>query len=191
MMLRSVLVLLMILGLVPAWAGEQARPDAEMRALLRDAITRAESFRDRFEAEVWLTDMGNRLARRWRRIPLRERVHILRAVHREATAAGLPPELVLAVIEVESGFDRFALSSAGARGLMQVMPFWVDEIGRPEDNLFDIDTNLRYGCAILKLYLEREHGDLGRALARYNGSIGKRWYPDRVFTALRERWFRQ
>ncbi|RMG27507.1 MAG: lytic transglycosylase domain-containing protein, partial [Gammaproteobacteria bacterium] len=164
--------LLLWIALSPAWAGEQARPDAETRALLRAAIAKAESFRDRFEAEVWLTDMGQRLARWAGEIPARERVHILRAVHREATAAGLPPELVLAVIEVESHFDHFALSPAGARGLMQVMPFWVEEIGRPDDDLFDIDTNLRYGCAILRLYLDQEKGDLDRALARYNGSIG-------------------
>ena len=189
-MLRPALVLLMISGLTPAWAGEQARPDDEMRTLLRAAVEQAGSFQDRFEAEVWLTDMGLRLARRWKRIPATERVHILRAAHREATAAGLPPELVLAVIEVESGFDRFAISEAGARGLMQVMPFWRDEIGRPDDDLFDIDTNLRYGCAILKIYLDREGGDLGRALARYHGSPGKRGYPERVFAALRSRWYR-
>ena len=190
-MRRLLLLIPVLVWILPAKAGEQARPDAQARALLRSAIARAESFPDRFEAEVWLTDMSQRLARRHRRIPAPERLHILRAAHREASAAGLPPELVLAVIEVESGFDRFAISSAGARGLMQVMPFWVEAIGRPGDNLFDIDTNLRYGCAILRLYLDREQGDLGRALARYNGSSGRRWYPDRVFAALRSRWFRQ
>ena len=173
-----------------AQAGTQARPDPELRRLLRTAITQAASFEDRFEAEVWLTDMAHRL-NRWDHIPAEERMTILRIVHQEATRAGLPPELVLAVIEVESGFDRFAISSAGARGLMQVMPFWVDEIGRPEDDLFDIRTNIRYGCAILKLYLEREGGDYQRALARYNGSLGKRRYPLKVLTALNQRWYRQ
>jgi soluble lytic murein transglycosylase-like protein len=92
---------------------------------------------------------------------------------------------------VESNFDRFAISSAGARGLMQVMPFWLDEIGRPDDDLFDIETNLRFGCTILRHYLDRERGDRVRALARYNGSLGQTWYPQRVFTALSQRWFQQ
>jgi soluble lytic murein transglycosylase-like protein len=116
---------------------------------------------------------------------------ILRLAHREARRAGLPPELVLAVINVESNFDRFAISNAGAEGLMQVMPFWLDEIGHPDDNLFDIGTNLRLGCTILKLYLKREHGNMHRALARYNGSIGEHWYPQRVFKALRTTWYSQ
>ena len=120
-----------------------------------------------------------------------ERLEILKLAHAEATRASLAPELVLAVIDVESNFDRFALSHAGARGLMQVMPFWLDELGRPEDNLFRIDTNLRYGCTILKYYLDRENGDLIKGLARYNGSVGKRWYGDRVIDKLRLKWFRQ
>ncbi len=118
-----------------------------------------------------------------------ERLEILRNVHREASAAGLDPELVLAVIDVESNFDRFAISSAGARGLMQVMPFWLEELGRPDDNLFRIRTNLSFGCAILRIYLDMERNNLSRALARYNGSLGKTWYPERVFKALRARWF--
>ena len=96
---------------------------------------------------------------------------------------------MLSVIQVESNFDRFAVSVAGALGLMQVMPFWLDEIGRPGDNLLDIRTNLRFGCTILRYYLDREQGHLSRALARYNGSVGKTWYPDRVFRALRTRWY--
>jgi len=173
-----------------AQGGTQARPDPELRRLLTAAIEEAGSFSDRFEAEVWLTDMSHRL-RRWDHIPADERIAILRTVHQEASRAGLPPELVLAVIEVESDFDRFAISSAGARGLMQVMPFWVEEIGRPGDDLFDIRTNIRYGCAILRLYLEREGGDYQRALARYNGSLGQRRYPLKVLTALNRRWYRQ
>ncbi len=171
-------------------AGTQARPDPELRRLLAAAIARADSFQDRFDAEVWLTDMAHRL-QRWRRIPAAERLTILRTVHQEATRAGLPPELVLAIIEVESDFDRFAISDSGARGLMQVMPFWVRAIGRPDDDLFDIRTNIRYGCAILRLYLDRAGGDYQRALARYNGSPGSRRYPVRVFTALQRRWYRQ
>ena len=97
---------------------------------------------------------------------------------------------MLAVIDVESGFDRFAISRVGALGLMQIMPFWLKELKQPQANLFDIATNLRLGCTILKYYLDHENGDLRRALARYNGSHGKRHYPDKVFTALSERWFR-
>ena len=103
-------------------------------------------------------------------------------------ARGLPPELVLAVIEVESHFDRFAVSRVGAQGMMQVMPFWKDEIGRPDDNLTHNPTNLEYGCRILQFYLQRENGNLHRALARYNGSVGQRVYSDKVYRAWRNRW---
>ena len=128
--------------------------DDALRGLLRAAVEESESFADRFEAEVWLTDMSNRLARR---MPdAAERIELLRLIHQEATRAELPPELVLAVIEVESGFDRFAVSVAGARGLMQIMPFWLHEIGRPDDNLMHAQTNLRMGCTILKYYLDME-----------------------------------
>lgn len=171
-------------------AAVQERPDAADRVLLSQAITTAESFDDRFDAEVWLTDMANRL-RRWDEIPVEERILILKTVHQEATHAGLAPELVLSVIHVESNFDRFAISSAGARGLMQVMPFWLDELNRPDDDLFDIRTNIRFGCTILRHYLDREKGNHSRALARYNGSVGKTWYPMRVFEAMRKRWYLQ
>ena len=127
-----------------------------------------------------------------KKIPVADaRVSFLKSVHREALRAGLRPELVLAVIETESNFDRFAISSAGARGLMQIMPFWLEQIGRPDDNLFDIDTNLRYGCTILRYYLNEEKGDRRRALARYNGSPGRNHYPARVFELWNTRWFPQ
>ena len=170
-------------------AATQERPDNQMRRMLTEAIAAADSFEDRFDAEVWLTDMSIRLQRKVK--DPEERLLILKTAHYEATRADLPPELVLAVIDIESNFDRFAISHAGARGLMQVMPFWLDEIGRPGDDLFDIHTNLRFGCTILKLYLERERGDRTRALARYNGSIGKVWYPQRVYRALSKRWYRR
>jgi soluble lytic murein transglycosylase-like protein len=186
---RTWLLLCLLTLAAPAGANLPQAPDPELRAALREAAASTDSFRDRFEAEVWLTDMNRRLERR---VPdHEERLAILRAVHYEASRAGLPPELVLALIEVESNFDRFAISHAGARGLMQVMPFWLDEIGRPDDDLFDIETNLRFGCTILRHYLDRERGDRVRALARYNGSLGQTWYPQRVFTALSQRWFQQ
>lgn len=173
----------------PAAASSGQAPDPELRRALREAVAATDSFRNRFDAQVWLLDMSARLDSR---LPDPERrLRLLRAVHYEATRAGLEPEWVLAVIEVESAFNRFALSSAGARGLMQVMPFWLEEIGRPEDNLFEVTTNLRMGCTILAHYLEREDGDLTRALARYNGSVGESWYPARVYRALEERWYPQ
>ena len=117
-----------------------------------------------------------------------QRLQLLRQIHAAATAAELPPELVLAVIEVESHFDRFAISRVGAQGMMQVMPFWKDEIGRPEDNLTHNKTNFAYGCRILQFYLQREKGRLHPALARYNGSYGSRVYSDKVYRAWRDHW---
>lgn len=161
--------------------------DQELRTLLKQTVTGANSFQDRFEAEVWLVDMSARLDRY---IPNdKNRLEVLRLIHSEATRAGLKPELVLSVIQIESHFDHYALSTAGAQGLMQVMPFWKREIGRPGDNLMDIQTNLRYGCTILSYYLKKEKGDLIRALARYNGSLGKTKYPEKVLLAWEDRWF--
>ena len=168
-------------------AAEQV-PDPELREVLRAAASEADSFDDRFHAEVWLTDMSSRLARQVSDPD--ERIEILTRVHYEAARVDLPPELILAVIEVESNFDRYAVSVAGALGLMQVMPFWKDEIGRPDDNLNHIDTNLRYGCTILRFYLDKENGDLRRALGRYNGSLGKRKYPNKVIDKLSTKWFK-
>ena len=163
--------------------------DPQLRQTLIAAIEESDSFDDRFHAEVWLTDMSTRLSSQ---VPdTAERLEILRIVHRQATRAGLPPELVLAVIDVESNFDRYAISSASALGLMQVMPFWVKEVGQEDKNLlFDVEFNVLLGCRILKYYLDMEDGDLIQGLARYNGSRGKRWYGDRVLDRLRLKWFR-
>ncbi len=185
----SLAVMMFLMQNVHARTGMPSAIDPELRNALHEALTDTRSFDDRFTAEVWLQDMSQRLVRR---IPdVEQRIALLKIIHEEATRAGLPPELVLAVIEVESNFDRWAISRAGAQGLMQVMPFWLDELGRPGDNLHQVRTNLRMGCTILKYYLDRERGDLRPALARYNGSAGKRHYPDRVFNALSNRWFRQ
>lgn len=163
--------------------------DPALREILSTAVTQAGSFEDRFDAEVWLTDMSQRLARQ---VPqLDERLEILRTVHEQASRAELPPELVLAVIDVESNFDRFAISRARALGLMQIMPFWVAELGYEDVNeLFDIEFNILLGCHILKYYLEMERGNMIRGLARYNGSLGQRWYADRVMDRLRAKWFK-
>lgn len=138
------------------------------------------------EAVDWLSEMSRRLEKR---IPNREyRLELLRAVHYEASRAGLDPQLVLGLMQIESGFRKYAVSSAGARGFMQVMPFWVKLIGRPDDNLFHLRTNLRYGCTILRHYLDIEKGDLFRALGRYNGSLGKPEYPNIVRAAWQNQW---
>jgi len=174
-------------GAIPADARSGADP--RLREILIEAVAEASSFEDRFAAEVWLTDMSQRLARQ---VPdLSERLEILKIVHHEATASEVAPELVLAVIDVESGFDRYAISSASALGLMQIMPFWVKEVGRDDKNaLFDIRFNILLGCRILKYYLDMEQGDLVGGLGRYNGSYGRRSYADRVIDRLRTKWFR-
>lgn len=178
----------LLLLATPIGAVAEQVPDPELREVLRVAASEADSFEDRFDAEVWLTDMSTRLARQ---VPdPEERMEILTRVHFEAARVDLPPELILAVIDVESNFDRYAISVAGALGLMQVMPFWKDEIGRPDDNLNRIDTNLRYGCTILRYYINKESGDLRRALGRYNGSLGKRKYPNKVVDKLSNKWFK-
>jgi soluble lytic murein transglycosylase-like protein len=185
--LRIRLLSLLVALSLPLSALAETGPDPELRDALRTAANEAPSFPDRFEAEVWLTDMSQRLARQVK--DPQERIRILTLVHLEATRVKLPPELILAVIEVESNFDRYAVSVAGAIGLMQIMPFWLDEIGRPDDNLLHIDTNLRYGCTILRFYYDKENGDLRRALGRYNGSLGKRKYPNKVIDKLSKKWF--
>lgn len=180
--------LLLILILTSTTSLAQTQPNPELRRLLIEAVNDSSSFEDRFDAEVWLTDMSGRLARQ---VPdTRERLKLLKQIHFEATRKGLYPELVLAVIDIESNFDRFAISSAGAIGLMQVMSFWLKEIGRPDDNLVNAQTNLRMGCTILKYYLDLENQDLIRGLARYNGSKGRRKYGDMVIDRLNRKWYR-
>ena len=161
--------------------------DPELRAELMRTIASADSFQDRFDAEVWLLDMSTRMTPYIR--DEQQRLRLLRLVHQAATRAGLKPDLVLAVMHVESLFDPYALSYVGAQGVMQVMPFWKAEIGRPDDNLIDLATNLQYGCAILKFYLDKENGNLRRALARYNGSLGSNRYPDKVLDYWYSYWY--
>ncbi len=177
---------------VAAWAGaQQYEPLADsvrarLSRLVADKAVPAMAFRSSTDAQRWLAEMDTRLARR---IPDRkQRLELLRTVHYEATRARLDPQLVLGVIEVESGFRKYAVSRAGARGYMQVMPFWVKLIGQPGHNLFHLRTNLAYGCAILRFYLDLEKGDYFRALGRYNGSLGQPDYPNLVLAAWRGRW---
>lgn len=167
--------------------GSDPELDPELRNFLKTTINDASSFKDRFDAEVWLIDMSGRL-KPFIKDP-KQRLELLKAVHQEATRAKLKPDLVLALIQIESHFDKYAVSRVGAQGLMQVMPFWKNEIGRPDDNLTDMNTNLRYGCRILQFYLKREKGRIAPALARYNGSYGKTWYSEKVMTAWQRRWY--
>ena len=187
--LSTALIPIILNALVVTHAyGDDRIVDPKLRQLLTDAISSSESFDDRFHAEVWLLDMSNRLQRYIN--DEQRRIILLKQLHHEASLAKLQPELVLAVIEVESHFDSYAVSSAGAQGIMQVMPFWLKEIGRPDDNLIVLHTNLRMGCTILKYYMDMENNDLHKALARYNGSRGSRVYSNKVLNALRNHWYK-
>jgi soluble lytic murein transglycosylase-like protein len=187
--------LLIIASLVSqlALAGEQryeplaASVQAALSSSVADRASPRLVFGNPAEGQAWLTGMSGRLARY---IPdERTRVDFLTTVHYESKRAGLDPELVLGVIDTESKFRKHAVSRAGARGYMQVMPFWTAMIGTAEQNLFNLRTNLRYGCVILRHYLDMERGDMQRALARYNGSLGKKsTYADNVLHAWRARW---
>jgi hypothetical protein len=183
----AVLAALAAFGLVaavPAYAGQQQydQLSASVRAGLSAMVSDDGSPEPVFPSEAakisWLTVQTERLEKRMPNID--ERVTFLKTVHYEATRAGLDPELVLGLIQAESAFRKYAVSSAGALGLMQVMPFWVKQIGRPADNLFHLRTNLRYGCTILRHYLDKEGGNLFLALGRYNGSRGRSEYPNTV-----------
>jgi len=186
---RSLSTLVLLGGLLlggliisPTLRAEDRPPlDSELKQLLQNTISRADSFEDRFDAEVWLTLMSSRL-KLYVKDP-KERLRLLQAIHRAATQAELQPAFVLAVIEVESGFNPYAVSRVGAQGLMQVMPFWKNEIGRADDNLTDMNTNLKYGCTILKHYIAKADGHMAEALARYNGSYGSYRYSIKVMDA--------
>ncbi len=184
-------LLALLVPLTALGGAQQYEPLADavrvrLSRLVSDRAQSAMVFRSTEDAQRWLQEMDARLARR---IPDRkQRVELLRTVHYEATRARLDPQLVLGVIEVESGFRKYAVSKAGARGYMQVMPFWTRLIGQPGHNLFHLRTNLAYGCAILRHYLDMEKGDYFRALGRYNGSLGKPEYPNLVLGAWRGRW---
>jgi soluble lytic murein transglycosylase-like protein len=187
---RALLVVALLAG--NAIAGEQKYEplaDAVRQRLNTQVTARAPArmhFRSEDDANRWLTAMEHRLEKR---IPDRQqRLELLRTLQYEATRARLDPQLVLGIIEVESGFRKYAVSLAGARGYMQVMPFWIKLIGEPKHNLFHLRTNLAYGCAILRLYVDQENGDYFRALARYNGSLGSAKYPRLVLAAWKGRW---
>ena len=180
-----------LLAAAPPSALAGAQQYEELSASVRASLARAVTDRDAVRNEdaetvAWVRAMHPRVSGRMRDDGAAR--EFLALVHYEARRAGLEPRLVLAVIDVESGFRKYAVSSAGARGYMQVMPFWVREIGMPGQSLFHPRTNLRYGCVILRHYLDIERGNLVNALGRYNGSLGKPGYPERVLAALRNRW---
>ena len=163
---------------------------ASVRAVLQHSVSDQAVtnpvFATQYEADVWLNEMSRRLQKRMPDTAYR--MDFLKTVHYEAKRAGLDPQMVLGLIEVESNFRKYAISNAGARGYMQVMPFWVKEIGTSDHNLFHLRTNLRYGCTILRYYLDMENGGLYRALGRYNGSLGRPEYPKMVQAAWRKYW---
>ena len=164
-------------------ARADAQRDPELKAVLEKAIAQAQCFTDQYDSAVWYTLMEPRLRKLVKQKD--ERLDILKQVYCETHRAGearLPPGLVMAVMAVESRFDRWAVSSAGAVGLMQVMPFWPERLGMRRYELIHVAPNIRMGCAILRFYLGYEHNDVRKALARYNGSIGRRDYPDLVLT---------
>lgn len=180
-------VVMVVLILVPVFNLYAAdKTDQELRQYLATSLASYPEFKDRFDAEVWLVDMSGRIS------PFisdpEQRLNLLRKVYHHANHFKLQPGLVLSVIEIESSFNPYAVSSAGAQGLMQVMPFWRKELGRESANLTDIDTNLKYGSAILSHYLKKEKGNITRALGRYNGSLGKYRYPTKVYKAWDSRW---
>jgi soluble lytic murein transglycosylase-like protein len=188
---RLLLAMALLLPL-PALAGAQIYEpladavQAALSAAIGDRAPPTLLFSNQQDARDWLMEMSRRLAKR---VPDRTvRLQLLKSVQYEATRAGLDPQLVLGLIDVESGFRKYAVSAAGARGYMQVMPFWVKLIGRPHDNLFHLRINLRYGCVILRHYLDIEDGDYFRALGRYNGTLGQMDYPRRVLAAWKIRW---
>ena len=171
------------------WACQHATAQSVDPALLdKLAFTLAEDHHtiDKFDAQVWLLASNQRLERYLKSQD--DRLALLGEVYQQSQRQQLDPDLVLAVMQVESAFNRYAISRVGAQGLMQIMPFWRAALGRPQDNLTDMETNVRYGTTILAHYLEVSDGDLVDALARYNGSRGRLDYPERVVSAWRKVW---
>jgi soluble lytic murein transglycosylase-like protein len=165
---------------------ESAARDTALLSKLAETLAANHQQTDRFDAEVWLMASNQRLTRYLD--DQSERLELLRIVYREAQRNELDPDLVLAVMQVESAFNRYAISRVGAQGLMQIMPFWRELLGRAQDNLMQVETNIIYGTTILAHYLEESGGDLVDALARYNGSRGRLDYPELVVAAWRKGW---
>jgi soluble lytic murein transglycosylase-like protein len=182
----SILCLVSLAALPLGSARADRQMDPELRGVIAEVIAPTECFEDKYDRAVWFASMEPRLARYVK--DTNERAQILHEVHCEAKRVDIPPELVLAVMDVESRFNRFAVSSAGAVGLMQVMPFWPSELGMGNEQLVRIGDNVRMGTTILGYYLRKERGNYQRALQRYNGSLGRPTYSDMVIDRLVSRW---
>lgn len=192
---RLISILCFILVLPCAFAGNQLKEilAPEVQAGLHTSIINPIKphlvFPNQEIADAWLKDMSGRL-KKW--LPddfLRNRY--LTIIQYEATRAGLDPQLVLSVITIEGKFNKYAIGTSGERGMMQVMPFWLDQIGNKNQDLFDVQTNIRYGCTILRYYLQKENGNVVRALARYNGALrlpNYAGYPTKVLNAYNKYW---
>jgi soluble lytic murein transglycosylase-like protein len=183
-----------MLASIPSAANAGNQVEEALSANVQASLHRAVSdfpaakltFATAVEGDAWLKDMDQRLATKMPDWPTRR--DFLITVQYEATRAGLDAQMVLGLIQHESNFRKFAVSTADARGYMQVMPFWVRQIGTPDHNLFNLRTNLRYGCTILRHYLDIENGDYYRALGRYNGSLGRAEYPNAVLANWKQNW---
>jgi soluble lytic murein transglycosylase-like protein len=186
------ILLAVLLSLAPTAAHAGAQIEEALAANVQNSLHRSVSdypaphlvFATDVEGWAWLAAMSPRLAAKIPDWPTRR--DFLVTVQYEAARAGLDPQLVLGLIQQESNFRKYAVSSAGARGYMQVMPFWLRQIGTPEHDLFTLRANLRYGCTILRYYLDLENGDLYRALGRYNGSLGRAEYPSAVLATMQQ-----
>ena len=188
--LRTGSLLLLPSALAQAGAQREETLADDVASIMRQSVEHASPpylvFDRATDAQRWLNEMSARLTRFIDNELYRRR--LLTMIQYEATRADLNPQMVLGLIEVESAFRQYAVSNVGAKGLMQVMPFWQRYIGNESHNLFDIRTNLRYGCTILRHYSNMENGNLHRALARYNGSLGSNRYPNAVIGAWLNRW---
>jgi soluble lytic murein transglycosylase-like protein len=184
-------IALCALAPAPAFAGAQV--EEQLARSVVSGLQRAiadnpapNDYSSKPELRAWMGEMSRRLTVKFP--DTRTRDEFVATVYYEATRAGLDPQLVLGVIQYESNFRKYAISPADARGFMQVMPFWTKLIGAPDHNLFHLRTNLRYGCVILRFYLDKENGDLYRALGRYNGSLGQPEYPNAVLATINRNW---
>lgn len=197
-MTRKLFLLVFFLLPLSVFAGSQQEEvlSADVQASLHSAIINPIQphlvFSTKEKADAWLNDMSARLKKISPKDPLIQddfmRTRLLTTIQYESIRAGLDPQLVLSLITVESRFNKYAISSAGARGIMQVMPFWVKQIGASGQDLLNVQTNIRFGCTILRHYLQIERGDMFMALGRYNGSRGQATYPNLVFSAYNRYW---
>lgn len=185
-LLITVCALLLLTMRAPVFADEKVTVSSDIVTALKNATDDIENLDRQIETMTWLQQMSRNIEKR---VPDHDyRFKLLRTVLDEALRANIDPQLALAVMAIESNFNEKATSNVGAQGLMQVMPFWKDEIGNSWDDLYDMQTNIRYGCEILQIYLQRYSPSVSRALAGYNGSLGRNKYPNKVLSRLKKYW---